>query len=120
MKNSVFHFTLDLHKQDSQVFVPVRKGDTAFKLSARLTESGTPYELEDGVTVVLAATTSAGSNKYGNATVTENRIEITLPASFVAQAETLRCCFQIEGSSAALTSPPFTILVDNPAAPKQS
>lgn len=120
MNNSVFRFTLDLHKQDSQVFVPVRKGDTAFKLSARITESGTPYELTDGASVVLAATCSDGSNKYGTATVTDNRIEITLPANFVVKTDTLACCFQIGENSAALSTPPFTILVDDPAAPKQS
>ena len=120
MNHSVFRFTLDLHKQDSQVFVPVVKGDTVFKLSALLTESGTPYELTDGATVVLAATSASGSNKYESCTVNENRIEVVLPASFVSAADTLKCCFQIEESAAALFSPPFTILVDNPAAPKQT
>lgn len=120
MNNSVFRFTLDLHKQDTQVFVPVRKGDTAFKLSTLITESGNPYEIADGASVVLAATCSDGSNKYGTATVTDNRIEIVLPAAFVAAADTLSCCFRITENSAVLSTPPFTILVDEPAAPAQS
>lgn len=120
MNKTTFRFTLDLHEQDSQVFVPVRKGDTADKLSAILTESGNPYKITSGVTAVLAATRPNGSNIYQNCTVNDNRIECDLPATFTQQAESLRCCFILEESTTRLFTPPFTISIENPAAPKQS
>ena len=55
MNNAITRFSLDLDQQDSQVYVTVRKGDTAKGLSVMLKESGTPYSIAAGTTAVLAA-----------------------------------------------------------------
>lgn len=119
MNNSTTHITLDLNKQDSMEYVTVRKGDTVRHLSVMLTESGTPYSIADGTTAVLAARKSNGTYIYEAGTITGNRIEVTIPATFTAEAGKLTTCIRLTGSSAALTSPPFTIYVDEPAAPSQ-
>ncbi len=120
MNSTVFRFELDFDKQDSQVCMTARVGDTARSLSALLRESGTPYEIGDDTTVVIAAADSDGSYIYGDCTVTDNRIEFTLDSTFTASEDTLTCCFILTEDSAALFSPPFTILVDAPAAPQES
>ncbi len=120
MNKTVFRFTLDLHEQDSQVFVPVRKGDTAHKLSVMLTESGKPHQIASGASAVLAATLPNGSNIYQSCTVNENRIECDLPATFTAAEGRLACCFTVDKSTTGLCTPAFTISVEAPAAPKQS
>ena len=117
MNNAIYRFSLDLDKQDSQVYVTVRQGDTAKKLSVLLKESGTPYSIADGTTAVLAAQNPNGTYISASCTITEeNRIEVVLPATFTATVGKLAACFKLTGDSAALTSPPFTIFVDAPAA----
>ena len=116
MNHSISRFSLDLDRQDSQVYVTVREGDTAKKLSVLLKESGTPYIITDGTTVNLAAQKPDGSHMSTACTVEDNRILALLPPEFTAAAMKLSACFILTESVAALTSPPFTILVDEPAA----
>ena len=116
MNNNIYRFSLDLDKQDSQVYVTVRKGDTVKKLSALLKESGTPYSIAAGTSAVLAATKPDGTYTATSCTITDNRLEVVLPAVFTATVGKLSACFRLTGSEAALTSPPFTIFVDEPAA----
>lgn len=117
MNKTITRFSLDLDKQDSQVYVTVRQGDTAKKLSVMLKESGTPYSIADGTAAVLAAQKPNGTYINASCTITEeNRIEIVLPADFTATVGRHKACFRLTGNSAALTSPPFTIFVDAPAA----
>ncbi len=114
MNNSVYRFSLDLDKQDSQEYVTVRRGDTVKKLSVLLREGGTPYIIADGTTVVLAARKSDGTYINASCTVADNRIEAVLPAEFTANVGALTACFGLSGEgSAALSSPPFTIFVDD-------
>ncbi len=116
MNNSVSRFSLDLERQDSQVYVTVRQGDTVKKLSAMLKERGTPYSITDGTTATLAAKKSNGTDINAACTIEDNRILVVLPAEFTEAAGKLNACFILSGSEAALTSPPFTILVDPKAA----
>ena len=117
MNNAITRFSLDLDQQDSQVYVTVRKGDTAKGLSVMLKESGTPYSIAAGTTAVLAARKPDGTYINADCTITEeNRIEVVLPATFTAAAGKLEACFGLSGDGAALSSPPFTVFVDEPAA----
>ena len=120
MNISVNRFSLDLNSQDSQVYVTVRQTDTAKGLSVMLTESGTPYIIAEGTTAVLAARKPDGAYIYESCTVEDNRIMAVLPSSFTAAAGKLLACIRLTGSEAAITSPPFTIIVDEPAAPAQT
>lgn len=116
MNNATYRFALDLDKQDSMEYVTVRRGDTVKGLSVLLKESGTPYSIADGTTAVLAAQKSDGSYISAECTITDNRVEVVLPATFTETVGKLAACIRLTGSGAALTSPPFTIYVDEPAA----
>lgn len=120
MNNSVKHITLDLDQQDSLEHVHVRKGDTAKELAVMLTESGTPYSIADGTEAVLAARKSDGTYIYQACTIDDNRINVVLPATFTANAGLLAACIGLSGGGAALSSPSFAIIVDEPAAPNQT
>ncbi len=120
MTYSTTRIVLDLDKQDSMEYVTVRTGDTAKKLAVMLKESGTPYSIADGSAAVLAARKPDGTYIYGDCTITDDVIEIVLPATFTAAAGTLAACIHLTESGAALASPMFAILVDDPAAPAQS
>lgn len=116
MNNSTYRFSLDLDQQDSQVYVTVRKGDTAKRLSVMLKESGTPYSIAAGTAAVLAARKADGTYISADCTIAGNRINVVLPATFTAAAGKLSACIGLSGGGAALSSPPFTICVDEPAA----
>ena len=114
MNNSTYRFSLDLDKQDSQEYVTVRRGDTAKRLSVLITESGTPYIITDGTAAVLAARKPDGSYISAACEIVDNRIEVTLPAdTFTASVGRLTACFGLSGGQAALSSPSFTIFVDD-------
>lgn len=113
MNISYYRFSLDLDKQDLQEYVTVRRGDTAKGLSVLITESGTPYIIADGTAAVLAARKSDGTYINADCTIKDNRIEIVLPASFTANVGRLTACFGLSGNSEALSSPSFTIFVDD-------
>ena len=113
MNNSTYRFSLDLDKQDSQEYVTVRREDTAKRLSVLITESGTPYIITDGTAAVLAARKADGSYISAACEIVDNRIEVTLPATFTASVGRLTACFGLSGGQAALSSPSFTIFVDD-------
>ena len=117
MNNPTQRFSLDLDKQDSQVYVTVRKDDDVKKLSVLLKEGGTPYSIADDTTAILAANKPDGTYISAACTISEdNRLEIVLDDTFTAAAGVLSACFKLTGGGAALTSPGFTILVEAPAA----
>lgn len=117
MNVSTEYITLDLRNQDSMTFVTVRQGDTAVRLSAMITESGTPYTIADGASAVLAAQKPDGTNISADCSVTEdNRVEVTLPATFTATIGKHTACFILSDNDGQLTTPPFTIYVDAAAA----
>ncbi|MBQ0166875.1 MAG: BppU family phage baseplate upper protein [Treponema sp.] len=114
MNVSTYRFSLDLDKQDSQEYVTVRQGDTAKCLSVLIKESGTPYIITDGTAAVLSAKKPDGTYITADCTITEeNRVEVVLPATFTANVGILECCIQLTEDSAALSSPPFAINVED-------
>ena len=120
MNASIQRINLDLLSQDSMEYVHVRQGDTAKAVSARITESGTPYELADDTAAVFAARMPDGTYTYAECEITDNRILVTLPAEITAAAGLITACLRITGAGeAALTTPPFSICVEAPAAPEE-
>lgn len=109
-------FMLDLDRQDSQVYVNVRKGETVAKLSVLLMEGGTPYSIADGTTAKLAATLPDGSYKETACTISDNRMEVELDADHTNTAGHYHAHFVLAGGGAALPTPAFTVNVDDPAA----
>lgn len=48
MNSSIYKFLLDLHITQTQIALPVTKGDTARVFLIRLSDGGLPYVIEDG------------------------------------------------------------------------
>jgi hypothetical protein len=48
MNSSIYKFLLDLHNTQSQISLPVTKGDTARVFLIRLSDGGLPYVINDG------------------------------------------------------------------------
>lgn len=115
--NKVIHrFDLDLEKQDSQVYVCIRKTDTGHRLEVMLRVGGNPFTFADGDIVVLSCQKTGGHINI-NGTIEDNKIVVDLTAELAAAAAEWKCDFNLIGiDGTLLVTPPFTILVDYPAA----
>lgn len=54
MNSSIFRFTLDLHRTQSQISIPVMRGDTGRTFRINLSDGGNPYIIEDGCLAKLS------------------------------------------------------------------
>jgi len=115
MNKHNIHFSLDLDRQDSQVYVNVRRGETAAMLFVSLTMSGVPYNIEDGVQAKLKATLPDGAYKEAACDISESRIEVSLDAEHTGTAGRYRAHFELTGTDTVLPTPSFTVSVDDPA-----
>lgn len=116
MNSHIIRFSLDLDRQDSQVYVNVRKGETAAKLSVSLTASGVPYNIAEGTTAVMKSTPTGGTYNEEACTISEGRIEIELAAAHTQTAGRYHAYFELSGGEAVLPTPSFTVNVDDPSA----
>lgn len=115
MNAHLIPFSLDLDRQDSQVYVNVRKGETEAKLSATITGNCAPYVIADGSTAKLKATLPGGTHKTDDCTISNGRIEIVLDSSYTETAGRYRAHFEMSGGEgSALPTPAFTINVEDP------
>ena len=62
MNTSNYRFTLDLHSTQSQVSLPVTKGDTARALYISLSDGGLPYLIEEGCLAMLSVKRPTGTH----------------------------------------------------------
>jgi 5-hydroxyisourate hydrolase-like protein (transthyretin family) len=115
MNKHNIHFSLDLDRQNSQVYVNVRKSETAAKLFVSLTMSGVPYNIADGVQAKLKATLPDGTYKEADCTISEGRIEVPLSADHTTNAGRYRAHFELTDDGTVLPTPFFTVDVDDPA-----
>lgn len=61
MNSSNYRFTLDLHSTQSQISLPVTKGDTARKFYISLSDGGLPYIIEDGCLAMMSIRRPTGT-----------------------------------------------------------
>lgn len=54
MNSSIYRFTLDLHSTQSQISLPVTKGDTARVFLISLSDGGLPYTIADGCLAAMS------------------------------------------------------------------
>ena len=114
MNASRQHIALDLNNQGSMEYVNVRQGDRAKVVSASLAVDGTPYELAQDVTAVLAARGPDGTCLYTEADLEGGRLTAILPAAFTAAAGIVSACFRLTGDNdVKLTTPDFMICVSD-------
>ncbi len=113
MNYSKFKFTLDTHKHQSQVAVPVMVGDTAVQLYITLTDGGFPYRIEDGCWAVLYGMKPDGKPIKNNCIIENNTIiRYDFTAQTTSVAGTIPCEVRLYGPNGLLTSPCFSLVVD--------
>lgn len=62
MNSSNYRFTLDLHSTQSQVSLPVTKGDTARVFLISLSDGGIPYIIEEGCLAMISIMRPSGTH----------------------------------------------------------
>ena len=114
MNTSNYRFTLDMQSNISQVSLPVRKGDTCRKLYINLTDSGSPYIIEDGCYAVFSATKADGKSLFNTCIIEKNTtIRYDFTEQTVSYAGVVDCEIRLYGTDGKLiTSPRFIIVVD--------
>ena len=62
MNSSIYRFTLDLHSTQSQISLPVTKGDTARVFLISLSDGGLPYTIADGCLAMISVKRPSGTH----------------------------------------------------------
>ena len=126
MNYSTYNISLDIHETASQVSLNVKRGDTARRICAVLTEGGKPYKIEsleenaiNGCSVVFRAKKPADrngdrKNVYNDANIINNQIVYDITAENTEVAGVADCEFTVIGADKnVITSPKFTLVIDN-------
>ena len=113
MNFSIYRFTLDLHKHQSQMSIAVFQYDTAIKLSIGITDGGVPYYLEDGVVAVLFGEKENGEPIAHNCMIEENtRIIYTFNKETANEIGVVNCQIRFyKDGEEILAAPKFIIVV---------
>ena len=62
MNSSIYRFTLDLHSTQSQISLPVTKGDTARVFLIRLSDGGFPFTIGEGCLAMISIKRPTGTH----------------------------------------------------------
>ncbi len=114
MNYSKFRFTLDIHKHQSQVSVPVMRGDTAVQLYIALTDGGLPYTIGESCFAIVIGNKPDGST-FRHPCIIEGggtiiRYDFQPDTSELSGA--ILTEVRLYGTNGILTAPCFTIVVD--------
>lgn len=114
MNSSNYRFTLDMQSNSSQVALPVRLGDTSRKLYINLTDSGSPYFIEDGCLAVFSGRKADDNKLFNNCVIEKNTtIVYKLTEQTTSYAGVVDCEIRLYGTQGELiTSPRFILVVD--------
>lgn len=117
MNSSKFRFTLDLHKTQSQVSIPVTRGDTARAWYISFSDGSLPYELADGCLAKLEIKRPTGTHIEAFCAI-ENHTTVKYEFSQnenTAAVEGIHECavvlFGVDGD--IIGSPRFTMIVSD-------
>lgn len=114
MNLAVYNITLDIHKNGSQVFLPMKRGDTGRKIVASLCENGIPYKLE-GCSAVFTAVKPDGKFIYNDCEVDVENNVIIYPVTLQTTAAEgmVNCQFKLIGNDGkVIATPEFGIIVE--------
>lgn len=114
MKSTTNHVTLDIHNQSSQCVVHMKRGDTARRIVFSLMEDGVPYQISSDCSAVFTAEKPDGAILYNGCTIEGRRIIYDVTPQTTAVIGKVECEIRLYGANDALiTSPMFTLLVDD-------
>ena len=113
MNSSNYRFTLDTQSNASQVSLSVRQGDTNRKLYINLTDSGSPYIIEDGCYAVFSARKADDNTLFNECIIEKNTtIRYDFTEQTTAFPGVVDCEIRLYGIDGELiTSPRFIMVV---------
>ena len=114
MNYSKFRITLDIHKHQSQVSIPVMYGDTAVQLFITLSDGGMPYTIGKSCWAQFVANKPGVDEPLTRVCLIEDgtTIRLDFDADITNVAGVHNCEIRLYGSEGILTSPCFTMVVD--------
>jgi hypothetical protein len=116
MRDASFRISLDIHDIQSQVSIPVKRGDTARRIYINLTENGMPYEIESGCLAVFSGVKSDGAKIFNDCIIEGNRIRYDMTEQTVSTEGLVNVEIILYGADdAILCSPRFDLVVDDRA-----
>ena len=113
MNNAVYNISLDLHAVGSQMTLTAKAYDTARTIRCTLTENGKPYTISEGCYAAFTAKKPDG-NVLFNATTIDDAINYEFTVNTVNAPGEVECEIRLyDGNGKLITSPRFSILVDD-------
>lgn len=114
MNYSKFRITLDIHKHQSQVSIPVMYGDTAVQLYVTLSDGGMPYAIGKSCWAQFVAVKPGSSDPLLRKCIIENGtvIRLDFDEGIADVAGVYDCEIRLYGAEGKITSPCFTMVVD--------
>lgn len=112
MDSSIFRLSLDIQRQTTQAHLAVRKGDTARKIVAALSDGGRPYRIDEGCYAVFKGKKPDGNVLYNDCTIINNCIVYEFTEQTAASAGYMDCELQLYGAEGQIiTSPKIAVIV---------
>lgn len=113
MNKSIFKFSLDIHKPESQVLLNIKRLDASRDLHISLTENGRPYQITSDCSAVFTARKPDGNPIYNDCAIEGNVIVYEVTPQTVSCIGETGCEIRLFNNEGGLiTSPRFSILVD--------
>lgn len=114
MNYSIFRITLDIHRHQSQVSIPVMYGDTAVRLLVTLSDGGTPYTIGKSCWAQFVAEKPDVDEPLLRNCIIENgtTIRLDFDNGIADVAGVYNCEIRLYGAEGKITSPCFTMVVD--------
>lgn len=116
MNYTDYRLSLDIFKTFSQDTLPVKQGDTAYRICATITANGTPYRITEGCYALFTAKKPDGNFINNKCTIENNTIYYQLTPQTTAAIGVVECEIVLyDANDEQLATPHFNILVDKKA-----
>ena len=105
---------LDMHSTVSQATLRVKLGDTNWKICAILTENGKTYNIPDGSTAIFTGKKADNTDLFNDCIIDNNMVVYDFTEQTCACVGRVDCEIRLKDAKGkTITSPSFTIVVDN-------
>lgn len=113
MNYTDYRLSLDIFKTASQATLPVKQGDTAYRLCITITANGSPYVITEGCYALFTAKKPDGNFINNECTIENNTIYYKLTPQTTAAIGVVECeVILYDKNDEQLATPHFNILVD--------
>lgn len=113
MNYTDYRLSLDIFKTVSQDTLPVKQGDTAYRLCINITANGSPYVITEGCYALFTAKKPDGNFINNKCTIENNTIYYQLTKQTTAAIGIVECEIVLyDANDEQLATPHFNIFVD--------